>query len=37
MPQTAQQHGQHIVAIGIERAVAVAAQRNVEVVAQPGR
>ena len=35
VPQAAQQHGQHQIAIGLQRAVPVAAQRNVEIVAQP--
>ncbi|MNQ70728.1 hypothetical protein D3C85_853720 [compost metagenome] len=37
MPQAAQEHGQEQVAVGVEGALAVAAQRHVQVVAQPGR
>ena len=37
MPQAAQQHGQEQVAVGVEGAFAVAAQGDVQVVAQPGR
>ncbi len=37
MPQAAEEHGQEQVAVGLEGAAAVAAQADVEVVAQPGR
>ena len=37
VPQSAQQHRQEQVAVGPDAALAVAAQRNVEVVAQPRR
>ena len=37
VPQAAEQHRQHQVDVGAARALAVAAQRHVEVVAQPGR
>ena len=36
VPQAAQQHGDHQVAISLERPLAIAAKRDVEVVAQPG-
>src|SRR5579864_7093213 len=37
VPQAAEQHRQQQVAVGLEPAVAVAAQRLVQIVAQPGR
>src|SRR5207249_4217522 len=36
VPQAAEQHGQHQVSIRLALALAAAAERNVEVVAQPG-
>ena len=35
VPQSAEQHGQHQVAVGAPGAVAAAAERNVQIVAQP--
>ena len=37
MPQAAQQHGQEQVAVALESAVAVAAQRDIQIVAQEAR
>ena len=37
MPEPAQDHGQHQVAVGVPSAPPVPAERDVEVVAQPGR
>ena len=37
VPQAAQQHGQHQIAIRHPAAVAIAAQRDVQIVAQPAR
>ena len=37
VPQAAEQHGQHQVDVGARCAAAIAAERHVEIVAQPGR
>lgn len=37
VPDPAEQHRQHHVAVGLQPAIAIAAQRLVEIVAQPGR
>ncbi len=37
VPESAQRHGQHQVAVSLHRAATAAAQRNVEIVAQPLR
>src|SRR5690348_3389472 len=37
MPQATEQHGQHQVDVGVNRALAITAERNIYVVTQPAR
>src|SRR5262245_21139708 len=37
VPQPSQTHGDEQIAIGLQRSPAVAAQRDIEVISQPGR